>query len=594
MKKTRLYLLSLLTVPALALTGCFNLDEQAYSEIVQESFVPRDQDVAALLASSYSELGTFFDWYGMFDVQEEPADVVITPVRPNGWDDGGVYQRMHAHTWKDEDTGSPDVLYSTCYTGINNANRVLDQVIDGSLPCGDLTDYIIDELHAIRALWYAILLDNFGNVPIVTTFASDSLPEQISRKGVYNYVVKEFKDVIDHKVLSEENSASTYGRLNLWGVKMALMRVYLNAEVYTGTPAYDKALEVALDVINNGPYSLSADYSDNFKSDVGPSNTEIIFAIPYSATYETGSHVFCQGMKWFPPTEGAAHFGYSFQTWGGSCGNPQFINSYQPGDLRKDKTWLHGQQMCKDSPSEIAWTCLNYLPSISGAQGTNSFLSVDFGCRENKYEVDVDAANGNQWDNDFAWFRLAEAYYTAAECLLRGATASGALQPEDYVNAVRARSMETGVSTLTKADLEADTKMVYGLVPWGDLTKEIYDECYTSHDWSAYMDQLEASQGNENVSSKGKDKDVLALGGMYDEWGWEFALEGQRRQQMIRFGTFTTRNWYNHSALSDTHTALFPIPKSVLNTNLKLGQNPGYVSSNGNMAADMVLAEFTE
>ena len=30
------------------------------------------------------------DWYGLFDLQEESGDVIVTPTRPNGWDDGGT------------------------------------------------------------------------------------------------------------------------------------------------------------------------------------------------------------------------------------------------------------------------------------------------------------------------------------------------------------------------------------------------------------------------------------------------------------------------------------------------------------------------
>jgi hypothetical protein len=67
-------ILSIFAASTLAFTGCFNLEEEAFSEVVQEQFVQSDQDVAALLASTYSEFGSFFDWYGMFDAQEEPCD----------------------------------------------------------------------------------------------------------------------------------------------------------------------------------------------------------------------------------------------------------------------------------------------------------------------------------------------------------------------------------------------------------------------------------------------------------------------------------------------------------------------------------------
>ena len=545
-------------------TSCFNLDEEAFSEIVQESFTPSEQDVASLLASAYTPLAFFFDWQGLFDALEEPADVVITPVRPNGWDDGGTYQRMHKHTWSAEEW-QPWNIYETGFTGINNCNRVIGQIEDGSLPVGDEQEAMIMELRDVRALWYSILLDSHGNVPIVTAF-TDEVPAYKTRQEVYDFVVSEFQEVLNSGLMSKEKSSSSYTRLNHWTTEMALMRVYLNAEVYTGTAQYDKALALAEDIINNGPYSLSATYSENFEIDLGPSNTEVMFAIPYDQTYDTGGHVFCQNAKWYPPVS-KNYFGWSYQCWGGSCANPQFVNSYQEGDTRKELTWMYGP--CANS-TEIVWTNLNYLPSLTskpdaGKDKGKSMTSIDFGLRQQKFEPDVDT--DWNWNNDFPYFRLAEAYYTAAECLLRlGQRESDAV---NYVNAVRSRV----APAMTAADLKGDTKMVYGTLPWGSLTYEVWEECNADHDWSSVVDALEASQTPKSTAA---DKEAVKFGGMYDEWGWEFALEGLRRQQMIRFGTYTTKNWFNHTAIPDGHTALFPIPLDVLNTNANLKQNPGY------------------
>jgi hypothetical protein len=58
---------------------------------------------------------------------------------------------------------------------------------------------------------------------------------------------------------------------------------------------------------------------------------------------------------------------------------------------------------------------------------------------------------------------------------------------------------------------------------------------------------------------------------------------------MIRFGTFSTRNWYNHEAVTDGHTALFPHDEGTQNTNGNIGQNPGYDSANGKMAAEVAV-----
>ncbi|MGN0195180.1 MAG: RagB/SusD family nutrient uptake outer membrane protein [Candidatus Cryptobacteroides sp.] len=614
MKKISFSILAL-AAAAVVTTGCFDLEEKAYSEIVQKDFVPTDQDVAALLASSYSEFGAMMDWYGMFDAQEEAADVVITPARPNGWVDGGVYQRMHEHTWNADDPGSPASLYGYCFSGINAANRVLDQVKDGSLPCGELEDEVINELKAVRALWYAVLLDSHGNVPIVTSYVDyneanplkegeeDKGPKQSSRARVYKFVTSQLQQIIDADVLSKEKTAALYGRLNMWGVKMALMRVYLNAEVYVGERHYQEALDLAEDIINNGPYSLSATYAEMFTPDVSYTNPEVIFAIPYDNTYYTGQHVFSMGMKFYPPSEGRDHFGYSFSTWGGNCGNPQFIKSYDPEDKRLEDTWLHGPQMKKSNPEEIAWWALNYLPSITGNGGgeENPLTSIDFGCRQNKFKADVDAPRGNQWSNDFPWFRLAEAYYTAAECILRGSASKYGKTASEYVNAVRSRSVAT---PLSDADLKVTTSRVqYGLCTFGDCTsamRNIHEKALMLdnsgnwvsdperklHDWSDVAEALEASQIPQ---PSGHDNDAIQLAGMYDEWGYEFALEGLRRQQMIRFGTFSSRNWFNHTAIGDTHTALFPIDKGTQNDNENIGQNPGYASANGEYAENVAI-----
>ena len=584
-------------------TSCFNLEEHAFSEVVQKDFTPTDQDVVALLANAYSPFGAFMDWYGFFDCMEEAADVVITPTRPNGWDDGGVYKRMHWHKWTAEDPGSPASLYYSAFSGINSANKVLDQLKDGSLPAGDLTEAAIDELKAIRATWYALLLDSHGNVPLVTSFAveydekGDMVnPKQSTRRRVYEFVTKQLEEVIANGVLS--TAKSDYARLNMWGVKMCLMRVYLNAEVYTGTPAYDKALKLAEDIIENSPYSLAADYSDNFKWDVDETNPEIIFGIPYDEIYPSGERIFSMGMKFYPPSQGRDHFGYANSTWGGNCANPQFIKAYDPADKRLRKTWLIGPQMKNDPTNSkssytaddvknqnIAWYCLNYLPSISGdsSDGSKSFTHIDFGCRQNKYQVNPAVPKMNHWGKDVSWFRLAEAYYTAAECILRGAASSYGKTAAEYVNAVRSRSVAT---PLTDEDLKSTVSRVqYGLLSYGDINADDIKNYGVFHNWD---DNNRAAEliASQVAQPSGRDNDPILLAGMYDEWGYEFALEGLRRQQMIRFGTFSTRNWFNHEADGDDTKAIFPISKSDQMDNENLAQNPGYASENGKYVTD--------
>jgi len=562
MKNLKISTIALLAAAMTSFTACFNLDEEPFSEILQEKFTPSAQDVSAYLASAYTKLAYFWAWQGLFDAVEEPADVVITPVRPNGWDDGGTYQRMHKHTWTAEEW-QPWNTYETCFGGINTCNRVLGQLESGALNAGDANESMIVELKAVRALWYSIILSTHGNVPLVTAF-TDEVPTQATRKEVYDFVVKELTDALNSGLLTKEKNAITYTRLNYWSTSMCLMRTYLNAEAMVGEKAYDKALKIAEEIIADGPYALSANFSDNFKVDLGPSNTEVMFAIPYDSKNSTGGYKNQQNPKWYPPVS-KNYFKWAYQCWGGSCANPQFVDSYQEGDTRKELTWMYGP--C-EADGAIVWTNLNYLPSLTSKDDSgNSMTSIDFGLRQNKFEQDTKTTFN--WGNDFPFFRLAEAYYTAAECILRGEKSTKGNTAVDLVNAVRTR-----VAPATdEATLKGNTKMVYGLLPWGALTKDMWAECDANHDWSSVVATLEASQ--KPVQS-GSDALPVTLGGMYDEWGWEFALEGRRRDDMIRFGTYTTRNWFNHEAITDGHTALYPIPLDVLNTNANMKQNPGY------------------
>lgn len=67
----------------------------------------------------------------------------------------------------------------------------------------------------------------------------------------------------------------------------------------------------------------------------------------------------------------------------------------------------------------------------------------------------------------------------------------------------------------------------------------------------------------------------IQYGRFYDELGWEFAGEAHRRQDMIRFGVYSTKSWFQHKPVGG-YAQLFPIAESILNANPNLQQNPGY------------------
>ena len=89
------------------------------------------------------------------------------------------------------------------------------------------------ELRGLRALWYFVMLDGIGSVPIVTKY-EEGLPtnKDVTRKDVYDFVEEELLAIKDQ--LTEEVSTTTYGKFTKWACYTLMAKLYINAEVYTG------------------------------------------------------------------------------------------------------------------------------------------------------------------------------------------------------------------------------------------------------------------------------------------------------------------------------------------------------------------------
>src|SRR5690606_35523676 len=134
-------------------------------------------------------------------------------------------------------------------------------------------------------LWYYWLLDGFGNVPLVTDFTDDAPPSTRPRIDIYNFVESELNEIIDE--LPTAKDASTYGRMTRWVALSIRTKLYLNAQVYTGTPQWEKAAAAAQEIVDEGPFSLEGNYASNFEINNSGSN-ENIFVFPYDKVFAGG------------------------------------------------------------------------------------------------------------------------------------------------------------------------------------------------------------------------------------------------------------------------------------------------------------------
>lgn len=94
----------------------------------------------------------------------------------------------------------------------------------------------------------------FGNVPIVEK-VSELNPPTKTRTEVFNYVEKEIAEVKDQLLRSTDTGS--YGRFTQEAALALLSRLYLNAEVYTGTSRLDDCISVSQTLLQKG-YQLES------------------------------------------------------------------------------------------------------------------------------------------------------------------------------------------------------------------------------------------------------------------------------------------------------------------------------------------------
>lgn len=541
MKSRILYIILFALAIIVGMGSCTKLDDTSYNSIAADGFEPTDEDVASLLSSAYvSWRKTMLLWNGVARAEMLCSDEDVMPARPNGWVDGGIYKRMHQHKWTSEDD-IPLQSWVRTYDGINACNRVLYQIESGQVKLGDRETSVVSELKVLRASYYYILDDLFGNVPIVTKFdvPDGFLPKQSSRQEVYEFIIKELTENV--KNLSGKVNSEYYGRFNKWAGYALLAKMYLNSEVFSnGTHKdYDKCIVMCDSVINCGKYELESIRKNVFATK-NENSKEIIFALPFDETYVDDWNAFDYHMYTLQP-ENQATYNFQATPWGGVCAIPQYINTFDPDDKRLTDDFISGLQFSSNGDTlkctmgNLVGKPLEYVNHVNSIDGSEE----NQGLRWGKFEY----AKGitNRLSNDFPLLRYADVLLMKAEALLRIGKADEAAK---LVTQVRIRNFPTqpGKAVVTGEDLMKNSCYDYGR----------RDNAKTSHDYA-----------------------TIKYGRMLDELGWEFSQEGRRRQDMIRFGVFSTCSWFSHDTSDETKN-LYPIPNSQILTNSNLKQNPGY------------------
>ena len=529
-------ILSIVTVIVLA--GCSkDLSEEVFSDLTENGYNYKSNEAYNVIGAVYAHMRGWHSLWGYSGLQEITTDAIAQPANASGWSDGGLYLRLHQHNWNAEQGHVGDLWYFG-YRGVLLSNRIIQQLGSDAMPMpsGVSRESLIAEMTVVRALYYWLLIDNFGDVPFITP-SSQELPGNTPRQTIYAEIVSDITKAIEK--LSPENNLPMYGRMNRWAAKALLANLYLNAKEYNGTAELDKCIAECNDIISSGKYSLEPNFSDCFDAD-NANSVETILAAPCDEI--NGGSMFINATL-----HTSSKDKYNFRTgmYGASSVKAvsQFIDTWDPEDARYDATWEHGPQYAADGVTPLLCVYekkgqhLNYSKDLPDGVYTGE----DEGYRIIKYKPEMGATN--PMNNDVIIFRYAQVLMMKAECLLRKGKADEAAE---IVTQVRRRAFKNNPAkaVVTGAQLMGNSKYKYG-----------YVEKYKIVD-----------PGNTSP---------VEFGGFYDELGYEFVYEFMRRRDMIRFGTYTTKSWLSHKPKGD-YRKLFPIPQYALDANPNLKQNPGY------------------
>lgn len=454
----------------LFITGCTKLDEHLYDNIPESIFPENTLQVATRGLGAYDPLKELLDGAGWWFCQEITTDEIVAPTRNTDWDDNGKWRALQLHTWTNE-TEAITNLWDCCYRGVFQCNFAINDndTSNESLP----NKIAIAKMMTVRAFYYWLLIDNYGDVPYNTSYLhAISAPFKTSKIMIFNNLVRELKWSISYM----SNGSIHFGASKAMA-QMILARLYLNAEVYTGTKMYDQCIPVLEDLKSNSSYSLTGGVKDPFITN-NDNCTENIFTIYYDGTENAnGKPEFNLHMRTLGYQSNLT-FGMTVGPWNGFATLENHFKLYTDADLRKNAYFLYGPQKTSDgkplldAETNSQWDFTPAIPalSMSEAKGNTKAQVRHSGVRVQKYEIAKGA--GQSLANDYVIFRLTDAYLMLAECY---ALAGNTAKVKENLDPIRTRAglVAPDAYNLDAVKLERCREMFYeatrrqDMIRWG-------------------------------------------------------------------------------------------------------------------------------
>ena len=169
-------------------------------------------------------------------------------------------------------------FWRNAYQGIGRANTLLDQ-IDHATFDGSKRNQMKGEALFIRALYYSVLVDNFGDCPLITETPNNDKQGQLPRNAKSEVVEQIITDLSEaSSLLPTSYAAANTGKVTK-GAALAL-----KARVLLYNERWADAAQAAKEVIDLGKYILFSDYRGMYLLE-NENNKEVIFDIQYKVPY---------------------------------------------------------------------------------------------------------------------------------------------------------------------------------------------------------------------------------------------------------------------------------------------------------------------
>lgn len=442
------------------------------------------------------------------------------------------------------------------YTGIGRCNVGIEQLSkeDLSLTSGgqpvskETVSRYISEMKFLRAWYYFDLVNTFGGVPLlIEVQLPDTRLEKASLEEMRTQLYKDLDDAINDPNLpwkKEMNLTTELGRVSkdaayTFKGRIALFFAGLMEQSKMQGSAqeeYEIAKNAASAVITQGGLSLTPDFQDLYGGDYdrGLSSPECIFTCLSKYVPETGYLTDSYAIM----NVGRNNVG----GWGGNVPTSDLADFYNDRDPRRLFTIISDGDIFKRGGEEEVHNYKGYY-NFSLQQSRKAFVPYDY--RE----------DGNLQRSKWApyWIRYAETLLIYAEALLK--TSGSKEEVARYINMVKYRAY---VSTSKQDSFAFERKFEETLV---DINESTFSAQYA----------IQVSDDLEQV--------------IKDERRAEFALEGLRLYDLIRWGDYVTTmkafsskyQYAGKGSEASERSWPFPIPQAEIDrSNGVLTQNENY------------------